>query len=796
MKQPLSILILVISLTAVSNAQDFKSGVAVLIESSCIHCHDEGTDTDLSFESLSHDLTDPDTFRMWEKVFDRTSAGEMPPESEDRPDAAELKTALGSLKKDLHKASVEKQQTVGRVPGRRLTKLEFGYTLQDLLLIDNNVTSGIPDEIDAGTFDTVGTNQRISAVHLESYLEAVDKALEHAIRFGKNPYHDYGDLADNDFANVEMWHEKSLQQGGSVTRKLKFGKGYALFRDLDYITQFTDYIRQPGIHRLTAKVAAFQSKKTVTAKIIVKDQSGSARLAKSVDLRPGEPQVVSFETFLKPGDIPYLTWDSGKDKDNRIFTAGGAKNYTGPGLAVMSQKVEGPIYPSWPAPSMHNLFASMDPHTDDGKTKLKYTKKVSQHLEDLISDLAPRVFRRDVTAAEIQTYVDLGKPALDDGRNLPNAFKVSLRSMLTAPQFLMFEGQTGKLDDFAIANRLSYFLWSSMPDQELFEVARSGKLSDKEILSQQVERMLKDEKAQRFVNDFLGQWLWVHKVNATTPDDGLYPEFDELLSDAIPQEPQLFFNELIKENLSLTNLIDSDFAFLNRRLAKHYKIRGVEGTHFRKVTLPDDSLRGGVLVQAAILKTTANGTTTSPVMRGNFVLTNFLGTPPSPPPPGIGSIEPDTRGKTTMREILTAHREMESCNQCHREIDPPGFALESFDPIGGFRERYRADGGSVEFGGSVFKNPPRRGPAVDPSGTTSDGKKFAGIGEFKQHLLTDKEQIARNFISKLTAYATGAEIQFADREKIEAILNRTAEDNYPMRDIIHEIVQSEMFRNK
>ena len=794
MKHHLIILVLTFSLASATHAQDFKSDTATLIESSCIHCHDEGTDTDLNFESLGHDLSDPDTFRMWEKVFDRTSAGEMPPESEDRPDADELKTALDTLKKDLHTASVQKQKTSGRVPGRRLTKLEFGYTLQDLLLIDNNVTSGIPDEIDAGTFDTVGTNQRISALHLESYLDAVDQALEHAIRFGKKPYQNYGDFADNNFAHLEMWHKRPLRQGGSITRKLKYGKGVVLFRDVDYITQFTYNIRRPGIHRLTAKVSAFQSKKTITAKIIVKNPSGSARVAKSVDLLPGEPQTISFDTFLKPGDVPYLTWDSGKSY--RIFSEGGAIGYTGPGMAIMSQKVEGPIHSSWPTASMQNVFASMDPYADDGDIKLKFTKKMPGHIEEMISDLAPRIFRNDVSAQEIKTYAELAKPALAEGRYLPDALKVSLRSMLTSPRFLMFDGQPGKLDDFALANRLSYFLWKSMPDETLFKVARSGKLSEKEILHQQVERMLADDKADRFVKDFLGQWLWLHKVHATTPDDGMYPEWDELLSDAVSKETELFFDELIKENMSLTNLIDSDFTFLNRRLATHYKIKGIAGQHFRKVKLPEDSLRGGVLVQAAILKTTANGTTTSPVMRGNFVLTNFLGTPPSPPPPDIGSIEPDTRGKTTIREILKAHRKMESCNQCHREIDPPGFALESFDPIGGFRKRYRTDGGTSDFGGFIVKNPPGRGPAVDPGGNTSDGKAFADIGEFKKHLLEDKEQIARNFISRLTVYATGAEIQFADREKIEAILKRTAKDDYPVRDIIHEIVQSELFMHK
>jgi hypothetical protein len=794
MKQLLTSLILIFAVTGSISAQDFKTGVEALVESSCIHCHDESTDTGLNFKSLDHDLTDPATFRMWEKVFDRTSTGEMPPESEDRPDATELKRALDALKKDLIAASDAKQKKVGRVPARRLTKTEFGYTLQDLLLIDHDVTSGIPDEVDAGSFDTVGVNQRLSAVHLESYLDAVDSALGHAIQFGPDPYRDFGDHAESDFAHLDQWHEKPLTDGGSITRKLKYGTGIALFRDADYLTQFTYNIQIPGNYRLTAKVAAFQSRKPITAKVIVKNQSGNARVAFSVELEPGEPQTVSFETFLKPGGNPYLTYAENKKFANNIFAVG-AKNFKGPGLAIMSQRVEGPIHESWPPPSMDRIFKSMLP-APKGKY-LKYSKSELDHLSELVSDLAPLVLRRNVAPEEIQTFVELGKPVLDeDGRYVQDALRVSLRSILTSPQFLMFQGKAGRLDDFALASRLSYFLWKSMPDDELFKLASAGKLSEREVLREQVERMLANEKSERFVRDFLGQWLWLHKVNATSPDDGLYPEWDELLSDAVKRETELFFAELVKENMSLTHLIDSDFTFLNRRLAEHYKIKGVEGQRFRKVDIPKDNPRGGILTQAAILKTTANGTTTSPVMRGNFVLTNFLGTPPSPPPPDIGSIEPDTRGKTTIREILKAHREMESCNTCHREIDPPGFALESFDPIGGFRTRYRAEGGTSEFGGFVTKNLPKQGPPVDSSGVTSDGKKFDGIEQFKQHLLGEKEQIARNFISKLTVYATGAEIQFADREKVEAILKRTEINDFPVRDIIHEVIQSELFRNK
>ena len=273
----------------------------------------------------------------------------------------------------------------------------------------------------------------------------------------------------------------------------------------------------------------------------------------------------------------------------------------------------------------------------------------------------------------------------------------------------------------------------------------------------------------------------------------LYPEFDELLAAALPQETELFFRSLLEENLSLDNLIDSEFTFLNRRLAEHYGITSVTGQDFQKVMLPDGSPRGGVLTHAAVLKTTANGTVTSPVTRGNFVLTNLLGTPPSPPPPSIGSIEPDTRGKTTIRELLASHRELETCNQCHREIDPPGFALESFDPIGRYREHYRVSGGETSFGGFQVKNPPRRGRRVDASGVTSDGRKFAGIQEFKKLLMNQREQVSRSFISQLIVYSTGAEIQFADRDEVEALLDAAMTNDLGMRDILHSVVQSKIF---
>ena len=795
MKHSLLFLIVICLSPSSVSGQSFSTDMAPLIESSCIHCHDASTETGLNFEALGHNLGDAATFKKWESVFDRVTNGEMPPESESRPDDEELKTGLVALKSDLHSTSLAQQQKSGRVPARRLTKLEFGNTLRDLLLIEGDLTSSLPDESDSGGFDTVGTTQRFSAIHMESYLKAADEALNQAIRLEKQNYveHEF-DLMNNAFLNE--FHDKALDQGGNITRQLD--EGVAVFRDNDYLIRSDTLgfsVPSTGNYRITSTVEAIQSKRPVTLKIILKEPGGGARILKAIDLTPGRRETIEFMAYMTPLDVFYTTLVSNNEELGPLYLVG-AKNFKGPGLALRSQKVAGPFTDSWPPPSTHQILTGIKltptKKSPQGPFEVQLDLSTEAHVQDIVSQFARRAFRRPPAQNELESFVGLAKPALDDGRDFVSALKISLRSILTSPQFLMFEEPPGKLDDYALANRLSYFLWKSMPDEQLFELAAAGKLSDSTVLKQQVERMLADEKSNRFVTDFLGQWLTLYKVNATAPDEKLYPEYDEVLGDAFPVETELFFRELIEQNFTATNLIDSKFTFVNRRLAEHYGFPGVEGLGFQKIELPADSPRGGVLTQAAVLKTTANGTVTSPVTRGNFVLTNFFGTPPSPPPPTVGSIEPDTRGKTTIREILAAHRDNESCNKCHRVIDPPGFALESFDPIGGYRKKYRANATGYSFFGKTYKN----GPSVDASGVSANGEPFDGIQEFKALLMKEKELVARNFISQLVVFATGAEIQFADRDAIDAILNSTRSDDFRVRDIIHEIVQSDLFRNK
>jgi hypothetical protein len=313
-------------------------------------------------------------------------------------------------------------------------------------------------------------------------------------------------------------------------------------------------------------------------------------------------------------------------------------------------------------------------------------------------------------------------------------------------------------------------------------------LREPEVLRKQVERMLNDPKAKAFTENFTGQWLSLRAIDATAPDRTLYPEYDDVLKTASLKEPKLFFYEILKHDLSLTNFVSSDFTFLNARLAEHYGIPDVEGAHMRKVALPAGSHRGGVITMSSVLKVTANGTTTSPVLRGAWLLERILGIPPSKPPPDIGAIEPDIRGATTIRDQLAKHRDIESCARCHKEIDPPGFALESYDVTGGWRDHYRA---IREGSRRVIKGPP-----VDPSDVLTDGRSFKDIDEYKLLLLADKDQLARNLTEKLLAYSTGAEPTPLDKLQVESIIDRVREKNYGFRSLIHEIVLSELFQTK
>jgi len=424
----------------------------------------------------------------------------------------------------------------------------------------------------------------------------------------------------------------------------------------------------------------------------------------------------------------------------------------------------------------------------------------------LLREFAKRAFRHEPEQAELEPAMGLVRRWLDEGRDFETAMRVGFKALLTSPGFLYRQGTlpdgNPRLDGYELAERLAFFLWNGLPDDELRDLASSESITKPDVVTAQVERLLRHEKFDRFLNEFLDSWLDLRLIDFTVPDEKLYPEFDKLAKLSMVEETRAFVKKLITEDLPVRNVIDSDFAMLNWRLAKLYDLPPVAGMEVREVSLPIESPRGGIMTQGSILKVTANGTTTSPVVRGVWLLEKIMGVTPDPPPPGIPAIEPDIRGATTVRELLNAHRNSESCASCHRKIDPAGLALENFDVVGGWRENYRALKDEladvIPKYNALSKMPIfyEEGPPVDASYQMADGSTFENIEGFKKILLENPRQIARGIVEKLIIYSTGAEVSFSDRADVEAILDRAEQSEFGFRTLIREVVLSDLFNQK
>lgn len=430
------------------------------------------------------------------------------------------------------------------------------------------------------------------------------------------------------------------------------------------------------------------------------------------------------------------------------------------------------------------------------------TEHPKEDAERLMRAFLNKAYRRPVEEADVQRFLGLFNDQMNKGFSFAQSMITAYTAVLASPGFVFIEENPGKLDAYALATRLSLFLWNSTPDDTLRKLAASGELSKPDVLAQQTQRMLDDPKSQRFVDAFTDYWLDLRKIDDTSPSTTLYNDYelDDPLKLAAVDETRMFVAELVRANLPAKNIVDSNFTFLNERLADFYGIPGVSGSQMRKVTLPADSVRGGVMTMAAILKVTANGTTTSPVIRGHWITERILGIDTPPPPPTVKAIEPDIRGAVTIRQQLDKHRADPTCASCHSVMDPSGFALESFDIMGAQRQKYRAASPDVPavkgygMDGQAFQF--HYGLPVDSAGSLPDGRKFDDVRGIKKLLLTDETTIARNLTQQLSIFATGAPVRFSDREQIDAILNKAKASDYGVRTIIEGIVQSDLFQSK
>jgi len=781
----------------------------------------------------------------------------MPPPEDSLVEPEERAAFLTSFEKVLHDVSHEELVLEGRVKSRRLNRIEYEKTIHDVLGVHIPLLEHLPEDFTTDGFSNIAEGQQVSYHLLQKYLGVVDLMLEESFNRAINPPSVATDplaiamqptVIASQFGTIFHWEGKKvfltsdnktyrytdgqfvdmnspLDLEGTITRNAEiaelltngpFKKIYhpkelgigaeRILNERQAIYHDGQLISFPTTQGFHGRMAGTEVPETGWYQIKIKAKAHNPPEGRNVwgrihtgILRAKAPAVYWVGKFEATREVQEFTYDAWIRKDHIIGIQPTDKTLDWvsskviqdlsvlsdgtAGIAVESLEIER-IHPGLETPELRQrLF---------GKLKIRdgelLSRRPESDLKKLIDQFAERAFRRPVSTSELEPYYAFAKEALDSSGSLLKAVQAGYRAILSSHRFVFFAEDPGKLDDYSIATRLSYFLWSSPPDEELLAQARKKRLSRPKYLRAQVDRMLDDLKAEAFVRNFADSWLELRDINFTTPDAKLYPEFDNILLHSMLDETRAFLGHMIDENLSVTHVIDSDYAMLNERIAKHYGMEFGTQTGLRKVPLSKDQHRGGIITQASVLKVTANGTTTSPIVRGVWLLERILGKYVPPPPDQVPAVEPDIRGSVSIRDQLDKHRSIESCMACHRMIDPPGFALESYDVIGGWREHYRAINGEEKKWTD--------GPAVDASYQMPDGKSFENVVGFKELALSDTEQIARNLVNQVTMYATGAEIEFADRREVDQIVEALADDNYGFRSLIHAVTQSDIFLSK
>ena len=829
--------------------------LAPFLDKHCLECHDSQTRKgDFDLEALKFAPTDPRNLAAWVKVHDQIATGEMPPRKKARPDAAAQSAYLADLGGKLAAADSARLAAEGRTVKRRLNRFEYESTLRDLLAAPwLDVRESLPEDSESHRFNKSGQALDVSHVQLARYLATAEDALRQVLvasaeklpgtprRFFARDQGSYVGPMKFSVFNTSPERATFPTLGYAAQPEVRAGKAPTTVGKADPAKRELEGVGvvASAYEPIEPKFSAFKA--PVSGRYRIKlcghtvwvgpgeakrwfipnlDNVAPGRRAEpvtvyaltpprvmrrvaNIDLNP-EVTVADIDVLLVAGEsiqvdaVRFFRSRPGAGRfQNPLATAEGQ-----PGLVMRWIEVEGPIQDRWPTSAYQALFDDLPVRkTDSIALKVEVTPKdPAKDAERLLRRFVQQAYRRPVSPAEEVRFLPVIQNALKTGSSFAEAMVAGYTAVLSSPGFLYLQDKPGRLDDVALAERLSFFLWNSGPDAELRRLAAEGKLRDRDVLRAQVDRLLDDPRSRRFVDAFLDYWLDLRKAGVTNPDENLYPDYylDDHLAESCVDESRAFFAELLRGDLPARHVVASDFVFVNERLAALYGLPGVVGAKLRKVTLPKDSVRGGFLTQASVLKVTANGTTTSPVVRGAWIMERLLGRKPPAPPPSVPAVEPDIRGATTIRQQLDRHRTQESCSACHTKIDPPGFALESFDIFGGFRTNYRAiDGKTKDVG--IGKNGQKfafhQALPVESYGEL-DGRKFAAIRDFRQVVLRDERQLARNLVGQFAVFATGAPVGFADRPKVEALLDAAAPRGYGVRSLVHGLVTSDLFLNK
>lgn len=785
----IAILALVCSPLELLAAEVAEVPVREFLKANCQDCHEgDSAEAGLDLAKLEGDLSDPGQLAKWIRIYDRVKAGEMPPAVAAELSAKDRAKFVSTTEDWITRHQQRQWHSLGRVRARRLTNLQLERTLHDLLGIDIPLASLLPDETKTNGFTTVADGQSLSHFQLEQHLRVVDAALDEAIRRAtSSPDEDQWTLTAKDLAR-ERSRSRNREPELIDDTAVVWSSRLIFYGRLPSTTA-----RESGWYRFTVTASALKSPKDHGVWCTVR----TGRCVSSAPLlgwvgafeATNEPKSFTFEAWIperemleiRPGDG---TLKMARFQGGQVATGEGGPQDV-PGVALHEMKMERFHKGAGNAEIRARLFCDVKVKTNDGKPEL-IADNPKETAAFLMRQFASRAFRRPVASEDVAPYIALVHASFDEGMPLLDALRGGYRALLCSPRFMYFHENPGRLDDYALAARLSYFLWNTMPDAELLKLAAAGRLSDPKVLRGQAERLLNDERGKNFVKDFSAQWLDLSLIDFTEPDRRMHPDFDIVVQQSMLEETHAYLQNMLENNLGVSHLIDSDFTFLNSRLARYYEIDGVDTTELQKVSLEPEDHRGGLLTHGAILKVTANGTTTSPVIRGVWIAERLLGERVPPPPAGIPAIEPDIRGATSIREMLAKHRSQSSCGSCHVKIDPPGFALENFDPAGQWRENYPA----------FDRGKRTRGPEIDASYKLPDGRQFEDVDEFQELIVSQPAVLAKNVAEKLLTYGTGAPVTFADRKAVVEIARKSEASGYGFRSIVLALVEHPVFLSK
>jgi mono/diheme cytochrome c family protein len=753
-----------------------------VVDKYCVTCHNQRLKTgDLALDAAG--LADVAAHAdVWEKVIRKVRAGMMPPAGSPRPDEPTRQSLVASLEATLDQAA-RSRPNPGRPLAHRLNRAEYANAVRDLLALDVDVTSMLPPDDSSGGFDNNADVLGVSPVLLESYLTAAERISALAIGDPKTP--PVGELYRVRQDASQDRHLEGMPIGTMGGLKLHttlpldgeyqfqvrlFRTNLGTMRGLEYPHQLEISVDGVRVH-----LASFGGDKEITASSDNPTTTGDSvdgRFTARVPLKAG-PREITVAFLEKTHAL------NTRRLENYLRSSSDTIDFSG-SPHIDEVILTGPFNPTGvgDTPSRRRIFSC----------RPKTVADEDACAQRIVSALARRAYRGDVSREDLQALQQFFRQGRADGGTFDSGIDLALRRMLVSPKFIfrverdpvdVAAGGTYQLSDLALASRLSFFLWSAPPDEELLDLAEKGRLKTPPILERQVKRMLGDPRSEALIDNFLAQWLQLRNLKGKQPNSHEFPDFDDNLRAALQREVELFFAAIMREDRSVMDLLDANYTFVNERLAQHYDIPYVYGTHFRRVTLQDDARRG-LLGKGALLMVTSHPHRTSPVLRGKWVLENVLGAPPPPPPDVVPPFEEDIEaGKPrSVRERMEQHRRNPACAGCHRMIDPAGLALENFDAVGGWRTR---DGGT-------------RGTPIDASGQLVDGTPINGVAELRKALMREPRVFAQTLSEKLLTYAVGRGLAASDMPAVRAIARDAQRDGYKFSSIVLGIVRSVPFQ--